>query len=381
MGGSVSPLHASLMEDLLADGFAGALAAVGLPDPRVTVRRRGHRYYIDIGAHSTEDGLLALAEAAAALPQAWKSEQMPRIRQQVDAWRRTDLGALTLRELALEFEQRLAGMKALYATACAARLAALWWLAALGQQAGTFDDGLVSAAIRPEDTPGQGGERVLRYLSLRAESEATELFTEIEQYLQAYGHARDACDIAAPTWAEEPERVLAALQQYRLGRRPDPVAALATGLAESERARAALLAAGLPERLLAGAREAVRIWEYLGFWVESAGLAELRRTCLELGRRLCRSAIVTTAEDVFWLTVPELLQAAQWSPPRPWRRVIAARQQGAAQPEESLPDLAAVTLQPYSVGWMIHTSLRLGAKWVGWREARLAAQDDTSLVL
>ena len=140
---------------------------------------------------------------------------------------------------------------------------------------------------------------------------------ELTAYLQEYGHRSSMWGLAGKTWIEDPTPVIKNLKDYT--QQPDsesPIRELERLAAEREEAIAAARErlAGYPgpvrdqfELMLKAGQEGVVISEDHGFYIDSAGVTQIRRVVLETGRRLAIAAAINRHEDVFMLTSDELL--------------------------------------------------------------------------
>jgi phosphohistidine swiveling domain-containing protein len=143
------------------------------------------------------------------------------------------------------------------------------------------------------------------------------LLAELTAYLQEYGHRASTWGLVGKTWLEDPTPVIKNLKDY--SRQPDsasPIREFERLAAEREEAIAAARErlAGYPgpvrdqfELMLRAAQEGIVISEDHGFYIDSAGLSQIRRVVLESGRRLAIVGAINHHEDVFMLTADELL--------------------------------------------------------------------------
>jgi pyruvate,water dikinase len=147
------------------------------------------------------------------------------------------------------------------------------------------------------------------------------LVAEVHRFLDRHGHlGQNWDDLALPSFAEEPSRLLAELAK-RVQHPAEPahdraarLAAEAADLADRFRARLA----GDPdklaefERVLATAREIGHITETHNYWIDRMGQARLRTLALRVGRRLAGAGVIEASEHVFFLhrgEIAELLRA------------------------------------------------------------------------
>lgn len=142
------------------------------------------------------------------------------------------------------------------------------------------------------------------------------LARSFEAYLDRYGHrVVDRYDIAERTLAEQPEQVLALLQEYvRTGYDPEAeLARQAAGREAAESETLALLTDAAERdrfrRILAAARLAYPVRDDNVFYTISMPLAVARYACLHVGRRLAARGVIEDPEDVFLLTYQEAVAA------------------------------------------------------------------------
>lgn len=155
--------------------------------------------------------------------------------------------------------------------------------------------------------------RLPELLTEKAEGRA--FLVELHDYLEIFGWRNDAIfELADPTWREDPERPLAAIQgQLALLDDADPDVHLQRAVRVREeliaRARSRLEA---DPALLArfDALYAQALWylpidEDHNFYIDQMGNTGLRLPILELGRRLVRSGAIDDVNDVFFLQLDE----------------------------------------------------------------------------
>ncbi len=164
------------------------------------------------------------------------------------------------------------------------------------------------------------GERIDHPLSQR-----------LEEFFRRYGHRSNSLDPGVPNWRDDPNYVYQII---------DGLLRQSDGEASIEGRRHAIdLQADLKARFLHGlpwllrplgagllrvARTFVLLRENQRFYWQMS-IAQLRRICVEIGRRLVEKGLMETPEDVFDLHLEEL-QAAFHSPTTDLRKVIADRQ-------------------------------------------------------
>jgi rifampicin phosphotransferase len=147
-------------------------------------------------------------------------------------------------------------------------------------------------------------------LDLKRLKEFGDFYARFEAFLAEYGHRETATAILATsrTWGEAPETVLGLVKM--LAANPPPPAAtsraeqalkrlLAHPLLRGQRTRARL------RRWVEAARSGVAFREDSHFYFTKP-LPILRRSLLEIGRRLCDAGVLRKPEEVFHLRLEEL---------------------------------------------------------------------------
>ena len=177
--------------------------------------------------------------------------------------------------------------------------------------------------------------------------------TKLDAFLNDYGHRETASPIlvSAPTWKDAPGVVLGALKGLALAEPPPRDSSLAWEAARDEiLTHPALRFPLLRQAFLTALTEARRfpaLREDTHFAMTMA-MPPLRRTLLELGRRLAEAGVLDTPEDVFHLMFSELERVAGAWPPPP---ALAAELRAAAlMRAERRAELADTPLMDNSLG-------------------------------
>jgi pyruvate,water dikinase len=144
---------------------------------------------------------------------------------------------------------------------------------------------------------------------------------EIAAFLREYGHRGVAeIDLGVPRWSEDPAHILGVLANYlRMDGGADfaPEALFARGAAEAEAATARLVAAARRRGRVRAAvvrfalrrtRQVVGLRELPKFYLVKT-LAGVRRSLLVVGDHLVTNGVLDAAEDIFFLTPPEIESA------------------------------------------------------------------------
>ncbi len=184
-----------------------------------------------------------------------------------------------------------------------------------------------------------------------SEGDWAEFWRRLSDHLARYGHAIYDLDFAKPVLADDPSPVLEPLKFFLSDRAPDPAARRL--VAEGAREKAT-------ERMLTRLR-GFRLWAFrrlVRFAQQYAPLREdaladvglgwpvLRRMVREVGRRMVEGSAASASDDLYWLTVDELREAAAaldaGQAPADYRSVVAERRrvwdgQCAVSPPVALP--------------------------------------------
>ncbi len=276
----------------------------------------------------------------------WQDELLPEIKQHLAYFESCDLRGLSLAQLRAHFAEglrrvermggglhMLAGIPAIFAMSQFEEL-----YCDLFEGATPFD---ALRLLQGFDNKTVEGDRVLWGLSraaltmptvrqMLAERAAADVIPALEQsgegrrfladlstYLNQFGRRLNPFyALDEPSWIEDPTTVIECLKAYAT--RPDthPEAEQARLAAGREKAIAKARAklAGYPqpivaqfETLLKAAQTAAVVSEDHNYWIDQHGWYQMRRLALEFGRRLAEAGLLEAADDVFYLTVDELV--------------------------------------------------------------------------
>lgn len=147
-----------------------------------------------------------------------------------------------------------------------------------------------------------------------------ELLSELEEYLEEFGHRSDVfADLSSPGWIENPVTAIQNIKNFIVESDRDMPSELDRLAKEREEviaeAREAL--AGYPEAvrgqfefLLKAAQASTIIQEDHNYWIDQRSTYKVRRVILEFGNRFANAGIIDDPEDVFMLTLAELRETA-----------------------------------------------------------------------
>ncbi|AKT40599.1 PEP-utilizing enzyme [Chondromyces crocatus] len=187
---------------------------------------------------------------------------------------------------------------------------------------------------RRTEAPERTTADVLAALSEFPEGRA--LLQDIEAYVGTYGERNDDLYIDRPTWIEDTTPVLNGLREAVAQADRDLAGELQRQAEQREtrlsevRSRLASLPRPVVDEfdaLLKAAQTATVLSEEHHFWIDCKITYHARRVGLELGRRLAQRGLLERAEDVFQLTLAELV-ARQHAPleDAPLKVLVAERE-------------------------------------------------------
>ena len=158
-------------------------------------------------------------------------------------------------------------------------------------------------------------------------------WAEFERYLDQYGWRADAFELADPAWAEEPAVPLTQLgEMLHAPDSADP--ALTEEQSRKEREEAVTDARsrlegnpGAPifEMMLGVSQQYLPIQENHNFYIDQMNTVLMRRPVLGIADRLVAANAIADREDVFYLTLDELIEAARSPQARDWAAMIGER--------------------------------------------------------
>lgn len=170
---------------------------------------------------------------------------------------------------------------------------------------------------------------------LRQSQEGRDFLADLDEFLREYGHREVRMDILYPTWSEDPGPVLSFirayldvaesssphLQQERLiKQREDLVQTVRSRMGRDWRGR--VIELPLFNWILKHTQVQTRERDTMHFELTRL-LPPFRRMLFELGRRWSVRGILATPEDIFFLTLEEMVEVAET--PRPMEEMVARR--------------------------------------------------------
>ena len=377
----LSPLYATLGLPAMSENTRGLLRIMGIADlfpDRIFTTINGYGYYdLTFTPAQTAKMLLAMPRLLAALPRLLRTSQerwqksRSRYAAVVNYWQTRDLATTSAAGL-------LGGVRAITDEAAVyylsvqsgilpgAYMSELFFTLVYNRflkkrnapSALTFVLGFDSAPIQAEKSlynlaqwvRGQpklatalanmsSEQFTTAYCEQAAQAEAAdgawaEFWRGLAGHLDRFGHTVYDLDFAKAVLADDPAPVLEALKFFLSGEAPDPYARQEATAAAREQAVQTMLTQ------LHGTR--LSLFQWLMGWAQrfaplredalaDAGLGwpVLRRMLREIGRRLTEASVIDTPDDVFWLTLDELQEAANaldaGQAPANYHTVIAER--------------------------------------------------------
>jgi pyruvate,water dikinase len=388
--GQVLPLEAELVAIGPGAGMTRAFRLYELPmRAMLTKVVHGYTYNASVPVIAPPEELEELGRRAEAkmlpviqrLPELWEREWLPEIRDHIDALEAVDLRTGSLPELVAGLQDARTRLDRLWdlhmeivlpaymavsefdefyrdlfagETFDAYRLLQgldnktvevgrdLWWLSRIALRSPEVVDVLEREAAA--DVP-----------ACLARTEAGRAFlAELDIHLAAYGHRCPTWGMTQPSFIEDPTPVVKVLKDY-VGRAEadSPVAEVErlAGERDAAIADARERLQGYPapvvaqfEAMLEAAQAGLTLTEDHNFWIDFYGVDAARQIVMEVGRRLTIEGAIDAPEDIFWLTVDEIGDAAAAVPAADHRALVAARR-------AELEAFAAVTA-PAALGTM-----------------------------
>ena len=167
--------------------------------------------------------------------------------------------------------------------------------------------------------------------ALERTAHGKEIAQKLRGYLVEYGWRADNFDVVNASWREEPSPAVHNLRGYLRDEATDPRIEQAKAVEEREHLVADMLAQA-PDHgrrnelqlLVSLAQQYLPVQENHNFYIDQMNTVLLRLPLLEMGRRLSRAGVLDAIEDVFYLTLNEMQQAAVDSAAR-WRPLVGER--------------------------------------------------------
>lgn len=168
--------------------------------------------------------------------------------------------------------------------------------------------------------------------ALSAASSGRAFQGDVREYLEKYGQRGDKWGAGYRSWIEDPTPVFKVLKDYIASDVETDHSMLAV---ERDRAVAAAneRLQGYPQPvreqfafLLKAAQTASVLSEDHGFWIDFSAMYRVRCVLMEVGRRLTEAGVLASPDDVFYLTLEEVLDLDGTMRNSGIRRAVADRQ-------------------------------------------------------
>jgi pyruvate,water dikinase len=296
----------------------------------------------------------------------WEDEYAPRIREACVRWRSADYARMSATELA-------GSLEALIQEAGEAMLLTMVVAMAFGlptsmladfceEELGADGGQLAAALLQGYDNVSAGGGaglgelaetalklpavaaalRERRYEGLESLEGGPEFVAELRSYLDEYGWRAETWGrLHVPTWAEDPRVPLMLIGRYLADASATPAAAMERAVGQREEATREVesrLSGEKLERfreLLAKCESHVRISEGRAFWQLTID-GSVRVPLLALGAKLVEAGTLDEANDIFFLRLDEVKEAAT-GPARRLQKQVGARKADLARWETLSP--------------------------------------------
>lgn len=362
--GQTTPLNVSAHEKFITKGFNNAFRAYDIPIRIRILDINTHVYTaLEGGGGGDWQPSAELSGAMAGIEELWETVWLPEIQQHLDYWESYDVAGATMSGLLEHWRETETRLERGW------EIHFLLWLPMLmniGEfvetyhdlfpDCGTFDAySLLCGFASKGSESGQQlwelsrkalrVERVRQVLTespaeeviarLSASAEGQSFLAEIESYLAIYGHQQgDKASLSENFWIEEPTPVIQNLQGYMAQPDRDIGAEMAQVAVCREEgvARARLQMRGYPAAIVSGFDQLLRAaqvsyWlrEEHNYWIDNKLAYYTRRLIMEIGRRLAESAVIEGRDDVLYLTIEEMKEAAGGLAANGWQSLIAER--------------------------------------------------------
>lgn len=304
-----------------------------------------------------------LQQAVAQLGERWSQEWLPEIQQMLRFWEATDLARMPLPALATHLDETLMRFK---------RALDIHFEIAIPMilSMGLFDDvyrdlfgneagfgaqrllqGLPNKSLEADHALWQLSRRALAkpsvkqvleeqaasvvMTSLAKTAEGQSFLIDFQVFLAEYGQrGLDFLNISKPSWLEDPTPAINNLKDFIGQPDRDLVAEMASRANEREAGlatcRAQLIGYPAPvvgqfEGLLSAAQVATQLQEDHNFWIDQRVFYHMRQVLVECGRRLVAAGSLIGVEDIFHLTIAEVV-ASLATPSINYHQPVAQRQ-------------------------------------------------------
>jgi len=169
------------------------------------------------------------------------------------------------------------------------------------------------------------------FAELERTAAGKEYAARLDEYLEAYGWRSDNFELSNPSWREAPAPMLHNLRGFLRDDATDPRAEQARAAQERDRLVAEMMARAPSEEargqlgmMLGAAQQYLPVQENHNFFIDQMNTVMMRLPLLEAGRRLTADGSTSKPEDIFYLSIEEIQQAAAKPDPE-WKAVTGQR--------------------------------------------------------
>ncbi len=192
---------------------------------------------------------------------------------------------------------------------------------------------------------------------LTASEEGRAFRDQLYAYLQEYGWRSGAMEYADTPWIEDPAIAISTIRDFMT--QPDemdPAQLAERAAAERDEVLARVSAEidALPQgpvirSMIPWVQQYVPAQEDHNFYIDQMNTVLMRKPPLEAGRRLAAADILALADDVFLLTIDELIEALRTPASRDWAELSATRRAELRRQGETRPPANAGTPLPEEI--------------------------------
>jgi pyruvate,water dikinase len=169
------------------------------------------------------------------------------------------------------------------------------------------------------------------FSTLERTSNGKEFAVRLREYIDTYGWRADNFDVINVSWREEPSPVIHNLRACLRDGATDPRVEQAKAAAERNQLVGEMLERAPDQAthnqlqmLVSAAQGYLPVQENHNFYIDQMNTVSLRLPLLEMGRRLTNSGVSSAIDDIFFMTLPEMQEAAINSATK-WRTLVRER--------------------------------------------------------
>jgi pyruvate,water dikinase len=167
--------------------------------------------------------------------------------------------------------------------------------------------------------------------ALERTAKGKEFAEKLRAYVEAYGWRADNFDVSNLSWREEPSPVIHNLRACLRDGATDPRVEQGRAAEDRERLVAEMLQRAPDQArrnqlqmFVSAAQAYLPVQENHNFYIDQMNTVSLRLPLLEMGRRLTNAGVINNVDDIFYLTLDEMQDAAVNSAAK-WRPLVRER--------------------------------------------------------